>query len=257
MRIDFLPILLFIVPPLGAGLGCAPRQLGTGDNVVFVVRGANGHNGGIAGIMRQVHTARPDASVQAFEWGAPACLFIRNFNSRTIHNSAEEALADRLARWHAEHQHSRIDIVAHSAGCGVALGAMRRLPSDLRIGDVVLLAPSVSPQYDLAPALSRVDGLMHVFHSDRDSLFLHWRTSTFGTYDGVKSPAAGNVGFTGTEQLPEPLRAKLVQHPYDPDWTKYGAAGGHFDAKKPAFVRAVIVPLLATETSHQPDGSTR
>ena len=45
----------------------------------------------------------------------------------------------------------RIDLIGHSAGGGVILGALRRLPADVPVDRVVLLSPSVSPGYELPP----------------------------------------------------------------------------------------------------------
>jgi hypothetical protein len=114
-----------------------------------------------------------------------------------------------------------------------------------------MLAPSVSPQYDLEPALRNLGGEAHVFHSDRDTLFLSWRTSKFGTYDNVKTKAAGNVGFDLSKLLPE-LWRRVVQHSYDPAWRELGNDGTHDGPLSRAFVARVITPLLSATPASQP-----
>ena len=116
----------------------------------------------------------------------------------------------------------------------------------------MLLSPSVSPGYPLEESLKHVSGALHVFHSDRDTLFLKWRTSTFGTYNNVKSAAAGNCGFAPYPALPPDLAAKLVQHAYDPRWESLGNDGGHMGSAAHDFVRAVVVPLLNSNTVNAP-----
>jgi hypothetical protein len=128
----------------------------------------------------------------------------------------------------------------------VVLGALAKLDAERHVGSVVLLAPSVSPGYDLGPAMAHVDGTVHVFFSERDTLWLKWRTGHFGTYDNVKTPAAGNQGCKNVEQLPPALRDKLVQHPYDAAWRPMGNDGGHFGSLAPHFTTQVIGPLLVT-----------
>src|SRR5439155_8919174 len=146
-------------------------------------------------------------------------LFFLNFSNESIHRDAEEKLAARIQDWRKENPKSKIDLIGHSAGCGVILGALARLPADVHISHVFLLAPSVSPQYCLNDPLAHVDEKMHVYFSSKDNLFLSWRTGNFGTYDNVKTRAAGNCGFdlawTATE-----LRQKIQQHGYQPDWNK-------------------------------------
>jgi pimeloyl-ACP methyl ester carboxylesterase len=183
-----------------------------------------------------------DVQIETHGWGAPLPLFAMNFSNRGIHRTAEAKLAARLEKLVEQHRPDRIDIVAHSAGCGVALGALRRIDEPI-VHTVVLLAPSVSPAYDLAPALSRVGGDVHVFHSDRDTLFLSWRTSNFGTYDNVKTRAAGNTGFDLAALAPE-LRARVVQHAYQPPWRQLGNDGSHDGPLAQRFVERVVAPLL-------------
>jgi hypothetical protein len=107
----------------------------------------------------------------------------------------------------------------------------------------VLLNPSVSPGYDLSAALANMSGALQVFYSDRDTVFLAWRTSTFGTYDNVKTKAAGHLGFDLTK-LPADLRAKVVQHPRDETWAEQGNDGSHFGTTSQAFVKQSVGPLL-------------
>jgi hypothetical protein len=213
--------------------GCA-RSSAAGDDAVFVVHGVGGAgaSGGLVNALK-----RPGRSVRSFEWGAPAPLFALNFSSKSVHDRAEMALSKAITNWHREHPNGRVDLVGHSAGCGVILGALPRL--DFDVGTVILLAPSVSPGYDLHAALAKIDGRLHVFHSDRDTTFLKWRTGNFGTYDRVKTPAAGNLGFEGNYPAD-----KVIQHPYDPAWEKFGNDGGHFGPVNKGFVDAVVEPLL-------------
>jgi hypothetical protein len=121
---------------------------------------------------------------------------------------------------------------------------MRRLPAEIRVGTVILVAPSVSPTYPLAEPLAHVDAKMHTFCIERDRVWLGWRASTFGTYDRVRTAAAGKVGFAGLEALPPELARKLVQHRYDPAWERLGHYGGHEDGLAPEFAREVLAPLL-------------
>ncbi len=90
----------------------------------------------------------------------------------------------------------------------------------------------------MKPALGRVEGKVHAFYSNRDDVWLKWRTSTFGTYDNIKSVAAGHVGFA----LKEPTE-KVVQHAYRAEWDRLGNPGTHGGALARAFAREMIGPV--------------
>ena len=222
--------------------GCA-SPVRDGEDLTLIVAGAAGDGPWYDGLRRGLVDGGAPQPVQMMRWGAPLPLAMLNLQSNPIHDAAERRLSKVLARWRANHPDGRLTLVGHSAGCGVILGGLAATPG-ANAHTVVLLAPSVSPGYDVVPALANAGGTMHVFHSTKDDLFLRWRTSTFGTYDNVRTAAAGNVGFTATHP-------KLIQHPYDSAWQALGNDGTHDGPLARAFVEKVIAPLCAA------GGSTR
>lgn len=230
-----LRTMLWIVVFIFSGLAGCASQRPQGPDVVFIVAGVGG-NSGYGGLAEAV--AAPGRTVQTIGWGAPPPLFVFNYSVGAIHEDAESDVARRIEQWHEAHREGRIDLIGHSAGCGVVLGAVPRL-KDARVNNIILLAPSVSPGYDLTPTLLHMDGKLHNFYSELDTVALSWRTGNFGTYDGVKSKAAGNAGFTRSYPA-----SKVVQHPYDPKWNELGHDGGHFTVRSKRFAEAVIAPLL-------------
>ena len=173
--------------------------------------------------------AESGSVIATVTWGLPKPLFVGNFSGRGVHEKAEAELAGRI-----DATAGPVDLIGHSAGCGVILGALAKCHRD--VGRVVLIAPSVSPGYDVRPALSRSIAV-HVFYSDRDTFFLKWRCGTFGTYDAIKTPAAGYAGFATSD-------SKLVQHAYDAAWRSLGNDGGHGGGMAKSFVQKVVMPIL-------------
>jgi pimeloyl-ACP methyl ester carboxylesterase len=223
--------------------GCANRPPNPRtDDVLFFVPGVAGDGGAYDGLIRGLRAAGVKEHIEVLGWGAPGPLFVLNFQNDAIHRSAEAKLAGAMRQWREAHPSGRIDLLGHSAGCGVVLGALA-LPESPAAGTVVLLNPSVSPTYDLAAPLAKVEGKLHVFHSDRDTVFLSWRTSTFGTYDNVKTKAAGNVGFE-LGGLPPESCAKVVQHPREEWWADQGNDGSHFGTTAEEFAATTVGPLL-------------
>src|SRR5690606_3825378 len=104
-------------------------------------------------------------NVRVFRWGAPPLLFFLDFQNDGVHRSAERRLAADIRAWREKHPDGRIDVVGYSAGCGVTLGALALLKDERPVTTAVLLAPSVSPGYDLAPALAGLRGKLHTFRS--------------------------------------------------------------------------------------------
>lgn len=139
----------------------------------------------------------------------------------------------------------RVVLVAHSAGCAVALAAGDALPPD-SIDRTILLAPSVSTGYDLRPSLLAAREGLDVFCSRKDWLALGLGVRMVGTADAGSGPAAGRRGFRPTgESGPDPVpSAKLRQHFWSSEQAWTGHTGGHYGAHSPAFVRAYLFPLF-------------
>ncbi|MGA2497195.1 MAG: hypothetical protein ABSH20_05610 [Tepidisphaeraceae bacterium] len=223
--------------------GCNCSSLPDSRDLVLLVPGAGGDGPWYTSVREGLADGGIDLPVRKLSWGAPLPLYIVNLQDTSIHNSAERKLAWQIVQWRRTHADGNLILLGHSAGCGVILGAMARLDPNVHVDHMVLLAPSVSPTYNLHPAAEHVDHPIDVFHSDRDKLWLQWRTGNFGTYDNIKTAAAGNVGFD-LRCLDEPLRGRISQHPYNPDWQRLGNDGGHAGTLSREFVANIIAPLL-------------
>jgi pimeloyl-ACP methyl ester carboxylesterase len=141
-------------------------------------------------------------------------------------------------------------LIGHSAGSAVVLAAAEMLPPE-SIDRIILLAPSVCQTYDLRPALRATRCGIDVFCSSRDSVILGVCMNIVRTADHVSRSAAGRYGFTPIISCPADaaLYSKLRQHPWDPalEWT--GHTGGHYGSNRAEFLRAYVLPLLATPTN--------
>ncbi len=159
-----------------------------------------------------------------------------------MHDSTERSLVDLINQWRKDHPSARICLIAHSAGAGVVLEALSRLDETVVIGSVILLAPDVSPDYRLGPAL-RHTNVIHVFYSEHDFFWQGGGTLVFGTYDGAHRDGAGRTGFTLAD-LTDAEKKKVVQHPYQGEWKQYDNGGGHFDWLSGIFASQVLKPLI-------------
>jgi pimeloyl-ACP methyl ester carboxylesterase len=228
------------------GAVCTHRLAANPRGAVFSADGAGGWEATSEALQSAVEEAGLSLYVEPVEWSHG---FGRVFSDQMDLGHAQcegQRLAARIATLRQEHPEWDIYLVGHSAGCTVVLSAGANLPPNT-VKRIVLLAPSVSADYDLRPALrSSRDGI-DVFFSPRDVFYLGVGIALTGTADRRwSSPAAGRTGFRPIVENCQdaPLYSKLRQHGWDPcvEWT--GNRGGHYDAYKSAYLRSYVLPLF-------------
>ena len=137
-------------------------------------------------------------------------------------------------------------IVAKSAGCAIALKALSMVPAN-SVKKVVLLAPAVSPEYSLTPALLAVKEKLFAFWSPNDAFILGLGTTLFGTADGAFTKSAGMIGFkTPSVGDLESIAAynKLQQIKWQPSMLMALNFGDHQGSVGVPFLHQHVVPLL-------------
>jgi hypothetical protein len=132
----------------------------------------------------------------------------------------------------------------HSGGGAVAVWALEALPERVKVNSLLLMSNALSPTYDLTPALRHVSGKAYVFSSYTDDLVLGLGCRLLGTMDGVKTDAAGRIGFTMPPTGDAGQYAKLVPMPYHPEWKVLDDMGDHVGGMRRRFARMVLAPLL-------------
>jgi pimeloyl-ACP methyl ester carboxylesterase len=155
-------------------------------------------------------------------------------------------LAESIVAYRRANPDGEVFLVGHSAGSGVVLAALECLPP-LTVDRAFLLAPSVSADYDLRPALRASRQGIDVYYSRRDRIVLGVLTRVIGNTDRRGGATSGHVGFrlavaTCEDQA---LYANLRQHQWTREVAWTGNRGRHFDTYKPEFLRAYILPLMA------------
>ena len=146
----------------------------------------------------------------------------------------------------------KILLTSHSAGTGLAVFALEKLPPEVRVDTVLLISPALSPGYDLSKALAHVTNKAYAFTSPNDFFVLGVGTSVFGTIDGKKCESAGRIGFVRPEGADAAQYKKLVAEPYQKAWMKYGNIGDHVTSMARAFSAAVYAPILTADLPRKP-----
>jgi pimeloyl-ACP methyl ester carboxylesterase len=223
------------------GLPPAP----TATAVAFVANGAGDSRSVSRNLTEAVAWAGTPLQVETFVWSRGYGRYVADQADHDNHLEQGQQLAAQVRGYRAAYPQHRVYLIGHSAGCAVVLAAAEALPPD-SINRVILLAPSVSNDYDLRPALrTALDGI-DVFHSDEDRLVLGLGVGLVGTTDGASNTSAGQDGFRPIVQSPADavLYGRLRQHGWHPVVAWSGNRGGHFGNHETAFLRAYVVPLM-------------
>jgi pimeloyl-ACP methyl ester carboxylesterase len=160
------------------------------------------------------------------------------------HEDQSSEVARMIETHVRENPNQKIVLSGHSAGTGIAVWALEKLPDDVMIDDLVMVASALSPQYDLSKALRHVRHRAYAFNSKLDVLILSIGTRGFGTVDRIKTDAAGCIGFVMPAGGDAQQYAKLAQYPYDPDWLRFRNAGEHIGPMMTSFSKNVVARVL-------------
>jgi hypothetical protein len=192
----------------------------------------------------EIHAAGPTTRSDLYDWTGRRWP-ITVLQSVARNKDASREVAEQIIALRRAHPDARIVISSESGGAGPTAWALEDLPDDVFVDSIVLIAPALSPDYDLSNALRHVSGHAYAFFSAEDNFILAWGTRTYGTIDGKNVEAAGHVGFVKPDGADPAQYAKLVQIPHRSSWARYWNFGGHGGAMSPAFAKYVIAPLIA------------
>ena len=208
--------------------------------------GIGGYRSVDRGMLRGLREGGYNERIRVHDWtGADAGLAALMATQR--HKDESQHVAQIILDELEVNPKTRITVSAHSAGAGIIAWALEQLPPDKKIDTLLLIAPALSPTYDLSRAMSHVRNKVYVIYSPYDSAVLGMGTKMFGTVDGVKVEAAGKVGFKAPPNADKQQYEKLVQIAYRSDWVKLGNIGDHIGGLSRPFAKAVLAPLLARD----------
>jgi pimeloyl-ACP methyl ester carboxylesterase len=215
------------------------------QGIVFCADGAGGFGGLTRAVQDGLAAQRVPLAVERVEWSHGYGRIISDQVDQCHAVAEGRCLAVRVAEYRARCPGKPVYFVAHSAGTCVVLTAAALLPAG-SVEGIVLLAPSVSAEYDLRPALACVRGSIDVFYSESDWAALGLGIVLLGTADRRWAPAAGRTGFRVQCECPgdTALYARLRQHPWDPCDLSTGHYGGHYGSYRAGYLRTYVLPLL-------------
>jgi pimeloyl-ACP methyl ester carboxylesterase len=233
MRKAFIFILLAVPGCFKAQMTPAALERG----YVLMLPGVENYAWTMAGTARGLRDAGIDRAININQWGdRPFGMFL---NLKHYAENREKALqiADTLVHYRREYPAAPITLVGYSGGGGMAIFVAEVLPNDVMLDRIILLAPAISPGYDLSKALAQSRRGVVNYFSPSDDIMLGWGTRTYGTMDRVFCDAAGRVGFTTEDD-------RIVQFRWRQEWRELQNDGGHTGWAARAWARQVLAPQI-------------
>jgi len=212
--------------------------------LVWVFPGVEGGKRSVARAVAAFRDAGVEAAICVHDWWRPFGL-VSNLASYERNRRDARRIALRIAYYRAGYPDTPVDLVGYSGGGGMAVMVAEELPADVRVRNIVLAQPALSPKYDLTNAMGHVDGLLVNHYSRWDFLVLGAGTMLLGTMDRVYGPSAGLTGFDCFSAVPdERLRRKLVQRAWSSRMIRQGHLGGHVWIHNYRWNKHCVAPYL-------------
>lgn len=222
--------------------------------LVIVADGVGGFNVCGLALARVAREAGLPLDVRVVRWGHGVGRWYADLSRTANHELQAERVAKTIRLHREAHPRAPVFLVGKSGGCAVLVKALERL-SGAEVERLILLAPALSPNYDLTRALNNVVREAVVFWSPLDVLILGVGTGLFGTSDRVRGWGAGLVGFRRPSSSAPPDRIeaykKLRQVRWSPRMSSTGYLGGHLGTDSPFFLKKYVLPLLRVEPARE------
>ncbi len=180
--------------------------------------------------------AATPARRELFSWSDPwrATLLLPDLLARRRHQARAKRLAAYLSAYRAAFPDAPIDIIAYSSGGFIALEALRQLNPAVRVRRLILLACSVSRDYDLSVPLRSCDRLLNL-SSPLDFLINGLGPLLLGTNDRRHVLPAGLLGFRPAADQPACHEIR-----WRPRFTRFGWLGDHFSVAATPLLLALL-----------------
>lgn len=250
--VTWLKPFLLLLPLWVAGAGCvsvpAPRPQDAhafkpGSTYLLHLSGISGMTIFDRWWLEAIKDSGAADEVEVYDWaGTPDWIQVLKAVERN--RKAAAKVAEFITAVRRLNPDVRIIMSSESGGAAVAVWTLEALPPDVKVDEALLVAPAVSPGYDLSKALNHVNGVVRYTTTPLDVGTLGLWTSVLGNMDGVKSAGAGLVGFCKPARADPAAYRRLLRVRYNPAWIIWGNLGSHTGAMSSTFARHVLGPML-------------
>lgn len=225
---------------------------------IVILPGVEGRSWMNADIAKGLAEGGVPSAIEVHNWTLGPSFVSAVVNLRATGHNRREAyrIAQKIMSYQRQYPGRPVHLIGHSGGGGIAVFVLEALPAGHEITSTILLAPAVSPDYDLRKALSRTRQGIWNFYSRYDVALLRLGTTIAGTMDGKMTSSAGAVGFSipwGLSRADRQLYAnRLHQQRYSPRMAGSGHRGTHFGWANRQFVAEWLAPLIYSQVTNTP-----
>lgn len=225
---------LIVVFLVGLASCAAPERSAEKFGKTYYLDGAGNWGFGASSVPAGLKSAGYRGDVEIYIWTMSLNPLLDQLNIFGAKLRAA-ALSRRIKAYRKRYPQNDLNMIALSAGTGVAVWAVEGLDENIRIHNLVLLGSSLSHDYDVTRALKNMTGNIYVYHSPHDLVLSG--VPIIGTIDGKHGVAsAGMVGL----DTPAGMPGRVVNTCWSPRYIPYGWTGAHTDCTTQAFVARVI-----------------
>ena len=227
-------IVLLISMPMMSACATSGSRAAERYGKTFYLDGAGNWGFGAAEVPGGLREAGYKGNVEIYIWTTSLIPLLDQLNIPAARLRAA-ALANRIEDYHRRFPENELNIIALSAGTGVATWAVESLDDGTKINNLVLLASSLSHDYDMSRALKNMTGKIYVYHSPHDEVLA--AVPFIGTIDGKRG--VESIGQVGLE-TPAGFAGRIVNTPWSRKYVRFGWTGSHTDCTRKPFIRHVI-----------------
>ena len=237
-----LPAGIVVVLAIASLAGCAGPDTGRATfGKTYYIDGAGNWGFGTTTVAKALSEAGYKGSVEAYLWTTSFNPAIDQVNRPMAHLRAA-ALSDKIRDYLKTYPDNDVNLIALSAGTGVATWAVEALPKGMKVNNMVLLGSSLSSTYNMTRAFEHIRGRVYVYYSQFDPI-LSGPVRILGTIDGsLEGDAVGLVGLHPRGGAN--LSSRIVNTPWRQEYADYGWAGGHTDSTSEPFIRRYVAPYI-------------
>lgn len=234
------PLLILAVawlPVSGCALAPAERLADTFGRTYYI-DGAGNWGFGVGEISSGLRRAGYRGNIIVWHWSPTLNPALDQTIGRPIARARGKALGGEITHYCLKHPQNNVNIIALSAGTGVAVWACEAVQDPARVHSLIMLGSSLSSNYDMRRALEHISRGVWVYYSQADGVLLG-PVRALGTIDGkLGVDGAGLVGLRPGSGKSE----KIHNIPWTREFERYGWNGGHTDSTSEPFVRMILGP---------------
>ena len=236
---------------LAALVGCNAQPYVTEERLerglVIVLPGIEGRSIFNESICHGLDAGGVDWAIELYDWTSPLGP-LYNLRAQAENRIKATVLARRVAKYQRKYPRRPVVLVGMSGGGAIAVWTAEAMPAARRVDGIIMLAPTLSREYDLSRALALSRRGAVSFYSALDWIFLGVGTTVYGTMDARHAPSAGSAGFAvpAAGRRAE-LYHKLHQISWKGEMVLTGHAGGHLTSGSAVFVARYVAPFVLSE----------